>query len=307
VFGSKKRHVLEDGISAIGVVTNVEYAKLLGAMTVARNYNYKLDVTLMVRPDNDAPFEAHVSGYFSQYAQPSIGDQLWVRYDPEDRTKVEIDTAKIAADNAAVEAHAAEAAATELPADLAANGIPGRATLSNVQKSPVSNLVDCTLSLKIRLIDGTPPYAAECHVLVAPDKAERLIPGQTFLAVRADPNNRSRVAWSPDEQIPVVTITDPAVVDPPARALADGQPCRVTVLLADRQFLCPPGGDEFYAIKVRVAADGSEFQVNVPTPAAAVSLLKPGADLPAKRLVGQPNVLAIDWSAALAEHGTAVG
>lgn len=306
MFGSKKRHILEDGASAIAVVTNVEYAKLLGAMTVARNYNYKLDLTLMIRPDNETPFEAHISDYFSQYSQPSVGDQFWVRYDPEDRTKVEIDTAKIAEANAAFEARAAEAAATELPADLAANGIPGRATLAGVEKTPAGNLIDCALSLKIRLTDGTSPYEASCHALVAPDKADRLIPGQTFLAVRADPNNRSRVAWSPSEPVPVAPITDPAVVDPPARALAEGQPCRITVLLADRQFLAAPGGDEFYAVKLRVASDGSEFQVNVPTPAAAIGLLQPGADLPAKRLAAQPNVLAIDWPAALAERGSGV-
>ena len=75
MFGSKKKNLMTHGASAIGVVTNVEYAKVAG-MTVARNYNYKLDLTLMVRPDDGAPFEGHVSGYFAQFSQPSVGDQF---------------------------------------------------------------------------------------------------------------------------------------------------------------------------------------------------------------------------------------
>ncbi len=307
MFGSKKRHVLEDGLSAMAVVTAVDYAKVLGGMTVARNDNYKLDLTLMVRPDDAAPFEAHVSGYFPQFSQPSIGDQFWVKYDPDDHQRVEIDTARIAADNAKFEAQAKAAAASALPADLAANGIAGRATLANVEKTQVGDLIDCVLSVKIRLIDGTPPYDASFHAVVAPDTAERLIPGSTFLGVRADPQNHQRVAWSPSDSIPVVPVTDPSVAEPPARALRDGQPCRVTVLLAGRQFLHLPGSnDELYAVKVRVSSDASEFQVFVPTPDAAVSLLQPGAELPAKRLAAEPSVLMIDWAAAMAEHGMAV-
>jgi hypothetical protein len=61
-----------------------------------------------------------------------------------------------------------------------------------------------------------------------------------------------------------------------------------------------PGGEEFYAIKVRVDFDGSEFQVNLAVPAAAAALLEDGAQLPAKRLATEPNVLAIDWTQALA-------
>ena len=208
MFGPKKRHILTDGEQALAVVTNVEYAKVLGGMTVARNYNYKLDVALMVRPDNGAPFEAQVSAYFSTYAQPSVGDQLWVRYDPEDLTHVEIDQAKIDADNAAAQASVAEAAASAVPPDLAVNGIPGRASLVDVQKTPVGGLIDCAVTVGVRLIDGTPPYRASCHALLGPDNADHLIPGQTFLTVRADPTDHSRVALSISEPTPVVTITD---------------------------------------------------------------------------------------------------
>jgi hypothetical protein len=301
VFGSKKR-VLSEGTQSIAVVTHVDYAKVLG-MTQARNYNYKLDLTLMVRPENDAPFEAHVQGYFSQYSQPSVGDQFWVRYSPDDKTKVEIDEKQIASDNAAYEAQAAAAAASAVPADLAANGIPGRGTLVDVQKTPAGSLVNCAVTVGVRLIDGTPPYRASLQVPLSPDQAEMLIPGQTFVTVRADPSNHQRVALSLQEDTPVVTINDAAATEPAARALREGAPCRVTILAHGRQWLKTPDGDELYAVKVRVDTDGSEFQVNDPVPAGGVALLQDGVQLPARRLVTEPNVLAIDWAAAGAGAG----
>jgi hypothetical protein len=302
MFGSKKRHIQTQGTQAMAVITTVEYAKVLGTMTVARNYNYKLDLTLMVRPDDEAPFEAHLSGYFAQFSQPGIGDQLYVRYDPKDHSRVEIDEQRIAADNAAAEASVVAAAASAVPTDLAATGIPGRATLVDVQKTPAGSMIDCAVTMSIRLLDGTGPYRASCHVPLAPADAEKLIPGQTILTVRADPSNRDRVAVSLREPTPVVPIRDPAALDPPARALRDGVPCRVVLLAQQQQWLKTPDGDEFYAAKVRVTSDGSEFQVNVPVPPADVPLMTDGAELPARRLEAEPNVLAIDWTAAEREY-----
>jgi len=299
MLGSKKKHILTEGAQAMAVVTAVDYAKVAG-MTIARNYNYKLDLTLMVRPDNDSPFEAHVADYFSQYSQPSIGDQFWVRYDPDDKSKVEIDTAKIAAANEAFEAQTAAAAASAVPADLALNGILSRGAIVDVQKTPAGPLVDCALTVGVRLVDGTEPYRANCHLLLAPPQAEQIIPGQTYTTVRADPTNHSRIAISLGEETPVVTVNDRRVLDPPERALREGMPCNVTVLLHQRQWLKSPAGDEFYAVKVRVDSDSSEFQVNLPVPASSLPQLQDGAHLPAKRLIAEPNVLAIDWTASLA-------
>ena len=301
MLGSKKRHVLTDGAQAIAVVTNVEYAKVLGGMTVARNYNYKLDLTLMVRPDNEAPFEAHVSGYFAQFSQPSVGDQFWVRYDPQDHKTVEIDTDKIAADNAAAEATAAAMAASAVPADLAQNGILGRGSLVDVVKTPAGTLVDCAVTVGVRLVDGTPSYRASCHVPLAPDQAERLVPGQTIMSVRADPSDHNRIALSLSEPTPVVLVTDPAVIDPPARALQSGDPCRVVLLLHQRQWLSTPDGSELYATKVRVTSDGSEFQAFIPVPPGDEGRMVDGSELPARRLALEPNVITIDWEAARAE------
>lgn len=301
MLGMKKRNTLTEGAQANAVVTNVEYAKVMG-MAVARNYNYKLELTLMVRPDDEAPFEAHVSGYFAQFSQPSVGDQFWVRYDPQDHSNVVIDEQRIAATNAAAEANAAAIAASAVPADLAASGILARAGLVDVQKTPAGNLVDCAITVGVRMIDGTPSYRASCHVPLSPDQAEKMIPGQTIMTARVDPNDHSRIAVSLTEPTPVVPVTDPAVLDPPARAMAGGDPCRVMLLLHQRQWLRTPDGAEIYASKVRVTSDSSEFQVFVPVPAGAEALMVDGSELPARRLALEPNVLTIDWAAAQAEN-----
>ena len=299
MLGSKKKSVLKDGAQALAVVTEVNYAKVAG-MTIARNYNYKLDLTLMVRPENETAFEAHVSSYFSQFAQPNVGDEFWVRYEADDHKQVEIDTSKIASVNAAYEAHVAAAAASAVPADLAADGILGRGGIVDVQKTSVGSLVDCALTVSVRLIDGSDPYRANCHVMLTPEQAEEIVAGSTYATVRADPSNHSRIALSLTEETPVVPVTDPRVIDPPARALREGTPCSVTVLLFQRQWLQTPDGDELYGIKVRVDSDGSEFQVNLPVPAAVLPALQNGAQFSAKRILSEPNLLAIDWAASLA-------
>jgi hypothetical protein len=299
MFGGNKKHILADGKQALAVVTDVEYAKVAG-MTVARNYNYKLKLTMMVRPEGEAPFEAYYSDYFPQYSQPQTGAEFWVRYDPSDPSKIELDIDQIAKDNAAFEAQVAAQSASAVPADLMANGILGRGAVVDVQKTQVGPLINCAVTVGVRLVDGSDAYRATCNLPLAPPQAEQLVAGSTFVTVRADAHDHSRIAISLTEETPVVTISDPRALEPPARALRDGRPCRVTVLLHQRQWLQTPTGEELYAIKVRVDYDGSEFQINQPVPAAVAAALQDGMEFAAKRLVAEPNVLAIDWAAAAA-------
>ncbi len=49
--------------------------------------------------------------------------------------------------------------------------------------------------------------------------------------------------------------------------------------------------------------DGSETHIFLPVPATAMALLQDGKQLPAKRVLGEPNVLTVDWAAAQAEAG----
>jgi hypothetical protein len=297
MFGNKKRTILTEGVQAQAVVLNVQDT----GMTI--NDNPRVKLTLQVQPEGQVPFEVEKKVTVSRVSIPSIGDQYVVRYDPSDTSKVEFDAAAVREANQAVEAQVAQTAASQVPADLMANGILGRGALVDVQKTPVGSLVSCMVSAGVRLVDGTPSYRATCQISLSPDNAERLIPHQTLFTVRADPNNRQRIAISLSEPTPSVVIDDASVVDPPQRALRDGTPCRVQIIAHAEQFLRLPTGEDLYATKVRVLDDGSELQIFLPVPATGAALFADDKELPAKRILAEPGVLTVDWTAAQAQAG----
>jgi hypothetical protein len=297
VFGGKKKKILSEGIQARAVVINVQDT----GVTV--NDNPRVKLTLQVQPEGEVPFEVTKKLTVSRVSIPRPGDGYVVRYDPADPSEVEFDTAAAKQENAAAQADVAEAAAAQLPPDLAASGILGRGACVDVQKTPVGQLVDCAMTIGVRLVDGTPPYQTTARVSLSPENAEKIVPRQTLFTVRADPQNQMRVAVSLGEPTPIVTVTDPALAEAPARALRDGVPCRVVVLVHGQQFLRLPDGQELFATKVRVVEDGSELQVFLPVPGSAAPLLVDGKELPAKRIPAEPNVLTVDWAAAQQEAG----
>ena len=179
--------------------------------------------------------------------------------------------------------------------------ILGRAGVVDVRKEAAGELVDCAVSAKVRLVDGTPPYQATIQANVVQRRADLLQAGRTIVAVRAGLDDHSEVMISWTEAVPVVTVTDPEILEPPARALRDGQQCRIVVLDQWRQFLKTPAGEELYATKARVTSDGLELQVMLHVPDSATALVVVGKELPAKRMQYQPNVIAVDWDAALSE------
>jgi hypothetical protein len=298
LFGGKKKKILAEGIQARAVVINVQDT----GMTI--NDNPRVKLTLQVQPEGDVPFEVTKKQTVSRVAIPRIGDEFIVRYDPANPSDVEFDSAAVAQANQAAEAKLAEAAASQVPADLAANGILGRGACVEVQKTPVGQLVDCAMTIGVRLVDGTPSYRANCRVSLSAENAARIIPHQTLFTVRADPQNHQRVALSLSEPTPSVTIDDPSVVDPPARALREGTPCRLMIVAHAEQFLRLPKGEDLFATKVRVLDDGSELQVFLPVPASAMALFADGKELPGKRVLAEPNVLTVDWAAAQQQAGT---
>ena len=188
MFGGKKKKILSEGIQARAIVLNVQDT----GMTV--NDNPRVKLTLQVQPEGQIPFEVTKKQTVSRVAIPRIGDEFLVRYDPSDQSNVEFDTAAVQQVNQAAETKLAEAAASQVPADLAANGILGRGACVDVQKTPVGQLIDCALTVGVRLVDGSPSYKTTCHISLAAENAARLIPHQTLFTVRADPQNHSRIA-----------------------------------------------------------------------------------------------------------------
>jgi hypothetical protein len=298
MFGNKKKKILSEGIQARAIVINVQDT----GMTI--NDNPRVKLTLQVQPEGDVPFEATKKATVSRVAIPSIGDEYVVRYDPAKKDEVEFDTAAAAQANQAAATAMAQAAASQVPADLMANGILGRGACVDVQQTPTGQLISCMVTVGVRLVDGTPSYRATTQISLAPETAARLIPQQTLFTVRADPSNHQRIAISLQEPTPSVTIDDPSVVDPPQRALREGAPCRLQIVAHSEQFLRLPTGEDLFATKLRVLDDGSELQAFIPVPPAGMGMFNDGAELPGKRILAEPSVLTVDWAAAGVATGT---
>jgi hypothetical protein len=88
VFGRKK-NVLMHGVSAQATVTRVEDTG------VYVNGSPRVKLTLQVQPEGvGAPFEATKKLTANRFSLPVVGSQLWVKYDPDDTSRVEFDQAK---------------------------------------------------------------------------------------------------------------------------------------------------------------------------------------------------------------------
>jgi len=133
-----------------------------------------------------------------------------------------------------------------------------------------------------------------------------MMPGAT-VAVRVDPNDRSRIALSLGEEPPTVTMASSgdANTGSAARILEYGVGCRAVIVQSQPMGMRNPAGNEMYAFVLTVMAEGRppyQVQVGNPVPADAVPLVYPGNTVPAKRMPdGADHALVIDWDAALAE------
>lgn len=93
----------------------------------------------------------------------------------------------------------------------------------------------------------------------------QLVPGHSTVAVRVNPSDPQEIALDLGTEPPTVTVTGGVLT-----VLSDGQ--------APRQ-----------------------VQVGNPVPPEAAPLLYPGCNVPAKVLPEEPDGVAIDWAAAVAE------
>jgi Short C-terminal domain len=128
VFG-KKKNVLMHGVPAQATVTGVEDTG------VYVNGSPRVKVTLQVQPEGiGAPFQATKKVTANRLSLPVVGSQLWVKYDPDDTSKVEFDQAKNDEMSASVRASPAA------PATPAANqGAPTTASFTTAM--PVGQTV----------------------------------------------------------------------------------------------------------------------------------------------------------------------
>ena len=205
--------------------------------------------------------------------------------------------------------------AGSVPKELLQNGQLGRGIIVSIQQTSVSTGVDfdpshvCVFTVEVAL-DDVPRYTATCRQAVrATVLPQLMMPGAT-VAVRVDPNDRSRIALSLGDEPPTVTMASSgdANTGSAARILAYGVPCRAVIVQSQPMGMRSSTGKDMYAFVLTVMASGRapyQTQVGNPVPTDAVPLVYPGNTLPAKRMPdGADHEIVIDWDAALAQAAT---
>ena len=180
--------------------------------------------------------------------------------------------------------------AGSVPKELLENGLLGRGIIVSIQQTSVSTGVDfdpshvCVFTVEVAL-DNVSRYTATCRQAVrATILPQLMMPGAT-VAVRVDPNDRSRIALSLGEEPPTVTMTS---ADPntgsAAQVLEYGVPCKAVIVQSQPMGMRSSSGNDMYAFLLTVMAEGRppyQTQVGNPVPADAVPLLYPGNTVPA--------------------------
>lgn len=202
--------------------------------------------------------------------------------------------------------------AGSVPKELLQNGLLGRGIIVSIQQTSVSTGVDfdpahvCVFTVEVAL-DDVPRYTATCRQAVrATILPQLMMPGAT-VAVRVDPDDRTRIALSLGEAPPTVTMAgagDPNTGSA-ARILEYGVPCRAVIVQSQPMGMRSSTGKDMYAFVLTVMADGRppyQIQVGNPVPADAIPLVYPGNTVPAKRMPdGADHEIVLDWDAALAQ------
>ena len=189
---------------------------------------------------------------------------------------------------------------------LLETGLPGRGIITDVKLtgttfSTGNGLVQrvCLFTVEVSL-DGRPPYTATCKQRFPEIELARIQPGNTTLAVRANPADLTEITLDLGAEPPVVTT---APGGPSAAAiLATGQPGQAVIVASQPLGKRNPAGVDLYYFRLTVMPDGKapyQIEVGNPTPPAALPFLYPGSRVPVKIGAGRNDVV-IDWNAAVA-------
>ena len=194
---------------------------------------------------------------------------------------------------------------------LLENGLLGRGIITGVQQTSVSTGADfnpshvCVFTVEVTL-DDVPRYTATCRQAILATVLPQLLSGQATVAVRADPEDHSRICLSLNEAPPTVTLASGGEnTGSAAEILEYGEDCRVVIVQSQPLGTRNQAGKDMYAFLFTVMADGRppyQVQVGNPVPADAVPLIYPGNMVPAKRLPDRGDqFVVVDWDLALAQ------
>jgi hypothetical protein len=215
-----------------------------------------------------------------------------------------------------------------LEAGILASGlvVECRFTTMSVGTASAGNGVErvCDVTVDVSGVPDRETYRATCkHPIPMIYLPQMRTPGAT-VAVRVDPDDPQHIALDLATKPPApteapagsVVVGDVAVPThaSPVKApeiLARGKECRAALLMSTPLGQKNDDGLDVMGLVFTVtAANGQpcQAQIGVAVPADAMSLLFPGSDLPARaleewlRALAPPDMVTIDWPAALAER-----
>jgi hypothetical protein len=193
--------------------------------------------------------------------------------------------------------------------NLLATGLLGRGVITDVRPTGATmtagnGLVQrvCVFTVEVSL-DRMTPYLATCKQRIPEIQIPQIQPGNTTVAVRANPAELTQIALDFAAEPPVVTTPGGSGNHSAAEILATGAPGRAVIVQYQPLGKRNPAGVDIYAFTLTVvpeSGDPYQIQVGNPTPPAALPFLFPGSKVPVK--IGNiPNAVVIDWELAAAQ------
>jgi hypothetical protein len=194
--------------------------------------------------------------------------------------------------------------------ELMNNGLLGRGQVTDVKQTKVSTGPEgaenpvCVFTVQV-MLDNVPPYEATCRQAVPMMVVPQLASGAAVVAVRVNPNNQQEIALDLNTEPPVVAMSAQPGQETAADILTKGKPARAVIVQSEPLGMKSPKGLDMYAFQLTIMVEGkAPYQIKVGNPVTpgGVPLVFPGSNLPAKYMPdAQPESVAIDWDAAVAE------
>jgi hypothetical protein len=195
---------------------------------------------------------------------------------------------------------------------LLQTGILGRAIITELQLTGTTvqsnnGLVQrkCRFTVEVSL-DGQAPYMASCTQRIPEIQIPQIQPGNTTVAVRANPEDQTQIALDFATEPPVVTTSGSSGNQTASEILATGAPGHAVIVGSQPLGKRTPAGVDVYAYVLTVMPEGKDpyqIQVGNPTPPATLPFLFPGSRVPVK-IGSDPNAVVIDWDAAVTASKT---
>lgn len=191
---------------------------------------------------------------------------------------------------------------------LLQTGLLGRGVILAVRPGGTTvqianGLMERTCEFRVEVtLDNTPPYEAVCKQRVQEVYIPQFVPGATIVAVRADPQDLSRIALDFNTPAPNVTIARQEGQETAADIIASGVPARAVIVQTQPLGMKNADGVDMHAFVLTVIPEGAvpyQVQVGNPTPPEALPFLFPGSNVPVKVSSQNAQSVVVDWQAAL--------